>query len=114
MHPDFEHPVEKARPLANRFLENAGGLEGVVCSDDFLALSCLASARELGVRVPEDLKVVGISDYNISARSEPPLTTYHVPHGELGRQAFQMLNRLLQGEKFSTTEVPVRGNLVVR
>jgi DNA-binding LacI/PurR family transcriptional regulator len=112
--PDFEHPVEKTRRLTNRFLEDTRGLDGVVCGDDFLALSCLASARELGIRVPEDLKVVGISDYTVAAQSKPSLTTYHTPHREIGRQAFQLLNRLLQGEKLPMLEARVRGRLIVR
>jgi DNA-binding LacI/PurR family transcriptional regulator len=114
MEPDFENPVEKNHSLTRRFLENTRGLEGVVCINDFLALSCLAVARELGLRVPEDLRVVGMDDYAASARSEPLLTTYHVPFDEMGRQAFQMLNRLVQGEKLSTIQSQVRGSLVVR
>lgn len=114
LHVDFEHPVEGSRALAKRFLENAHGLEGVVCGDDFHALACLALARELGIQVPGQLKVVGISDHTLSAQSTPSLTTYHVPYTEMGHQAFQMLTCLLRGEKLPKMETVVRGHLVVR
>lgn len=114
MHLDLEHPVERSHPFTKRFLEKVRGVEGVVCSDDFLAVSCLASARELGIRVPEDLKVVGASDYTISVQSEPTLTTYRTPFEEMGRRAFQMLEQSVRGEKLSKLEVKVRGELVVR
>ncbi len=114
MHPDFEDPLAEARSLTKRFLEGTDGLEGVVCSDDFLALGCLVTARELGIRVPDQLKVVGATATAISPQGEPPLTTYLVPFEELGRQAFQMLNRLLEGEKLLKMEIQIRGDLVIR
>ena len=64
--------------------------------------------------MPEDIRVVGISDYALSAQCEPPLTTYHIPFERLGQEAFLMLNQLVQGEKLLTTEVMIQGALVVR
>ena len=112
MDPDFQSPVEKCHAFTKQFLEDSRGIEGVVCVDDYLAMSCMASARKLGLRVPEDLKVVGADDYTISAQGK--LTTYHVPFEEIGRQSFQMLNCLLKGEKLPAPEVSLRGGLVVR
>lgn len=114
MYPDFSNPVEKTHSLAKRLLENAKGVEGVVCSDDFLALNCLAVAQELGFRVPEELKVVGLGGYALSTQSEPSLTTYNAPFEQIGRKAFQVLDSLLQGEKFEEMEIQLRGELVVR
>lgn len=125
IHPDFQLPVEKSHSLTTQYLSVARGMEGVVCANDFLALSCLDSAQKLGLRVPEDLKVVGIDDFAVSARSE--LTTYHVPFEEMGRRSFQMLNGLIQGKSATSTESSfigvgvatrgeqsLRGSLVVR
>jgi DNA-binding LacI/PurR family transcriptional regulator len=64
--------------------------------------------------VPDQLKVVGISEYALSAQSDPPLTTYHVPFEEIGRQSFQMLSCLLAGESTVKREIQIRGNLVAR
>jgi len=114
--PDFEHPLVEGGGVVSRFLQSAveGDLEGVVCSDDFLALVCLASARERGISVPDKFQVAGIGDYSISAQSNPPLTTYHLPFEEIGRQSFQTLNQLLQGGKPVEREIQLRGSLVVR
>jgi DNA-binding LacI/PurR family transcriptional regulator len=114
--PDFEHPLAKGEGVVSQFLQSAveGDLEGVVCSDDFLALVCLASARKRGISVPDQFKVAGIADYAISAQSDPPLTTYHGPFEEIGRQSFQTLNHLLQGGKPVEREIQLRGSLVVR
>lgn len=114
--PAFEHPLSVGSLFVKKFLQNAidQGLEGVLCADDFLALVCLDAARELGISVPDQFKVVGVSDYAISAQSSPALTTYHVPFEEIGRQSFHVLNSLISGGKLPTSEVPVRGHLVVR
>jgi len=116
MQPDFEHPLARGEGLVSQFLHRAveDCLEGVVCSDDFLALGCLAAARERGISVPDKFQVVGIGDYAISAQHDPALTTYHIPFEEIGRQAFQTLNRLLQGETTVEREIQLRGRLVER
>jgi len=114
MQPDFEDPIRGFHPWVRRFLESRRDLEGVVCGNDFLALACVDVARELGRRVPEDLKVVGMDDFTMSGQSVPALTTYRIPFEEIGRQAFEMLERLVRGEKLATTEVQIRGNLTVR
>jgi len=112
LHPNYENPLAEDDGLSKRYLQGAKGLEGVVCSDDFLALMCQSSARELGIRVPEQLKVTGISDYAISAQGE--LTTYRVPFEEIGRESFKMLDRIFQGGDSVEREIQVRGGLVVR
>jgi len=112
--PDFERPLAAGGGFVGEFLQQAGDLEGVVCSDDFLALLCVASAHEQGISVPDQLKVAGISDYAISAQSNPPLTTYHLPFEEIGRQSFETLNGLLQSGNPSEREIQLRGTLVER
>ena len=116
IHLNLDNPLAEGAGKTSQFLRSAveAGLEGVVCGNDFPALVCLASARKLGISVPDQLKVVGISDYALSAQGNPPLTTYHVPYEEIGRQSFQMLNRLLQGENPAESEIQLRGSLIVR
>ena len=145
MHPNFSDPVAESRDLARQFLVKAGvtpasclrggvqepvpvgragGLDAVLCANDFLALGCLEAARELGLAVPERLKVVGIDDYALAAQADPPLTTYHIPYEQMGREAFGILNRLLaaaspaasgpEGQASANLELPLRGELVVR
>lgn len=114
MRPDFEDPLKESRKLAKQFLSRATEVQGIVCATDFLALGCLQVAQELEIRVPEQLKVAGIDDYAPAAVSTPSLTTYHVPYEEMGRQAFDVLNRLLHQEQPPPLETQVRGEMVIR
>jgi GntR family transcriptional regulator of arabinose operon len=114
--PRMDNPLSEGGLLANAFLQTAleEGLEGVVCGDDYLALVCQTEARKRGISVPDQFKVVGISDYAISAQATPPLTTYQIPFEEIGRQSFQMLNGLVRGEQPAAREIQLRGSLLVR
>ena len=65
----------------------------VFCTDDYKATGVLRAALGLGMRVPEDLSVMGHNNYQISELTTPPLTTVTVPMFELGRSAGEILMR---------------------
>lgn len=70
----------------------------VMCGNDVLAVGALDMAKRMGLRVPEDISITGFDDIEIAQISSPRLTTVHVPHREMGRQAARMLVGLLQGQ----------------
>ncbi len=114
MHPDFTDPLRENAAVARVFLEKYPDVEAVVATTDFMAWGVIRAARELGRRVPEDLKVVGIDDYQQHAHDTLPLTTYHIPYTEMGRQAFLQLNQILNGQSPDAQETQLRGHLIVR
>ena len=65
----------------------------VFCTEDYKATGVLRAALGLGMRVPEDLSVMGHNNYQISELTTPPLTTVTVPMFELGRSAGEILMR---------------------
>jgi len=74
----------------------------VFCATDFLAMAALRIARKRGLRVPEDLSVVGFADLEMAKHADPPLTTVAEPFEEVGRSAFRLVNEELgRGEKVS-------------
>lgn len=65
---------------AGRFLlESAGAVTAVLAMSDRLALGVLAAARERGIKVPDDLSIIGFDDIDGAARSRPSLTTIRQP-----------------------------------
>lgn len=69
----------------------------VMCGNDVLAVGALQGAKHLGIRVPEDVSVTGFDDIELASIAEPELTTVHVPHREMGKQAAQMLIDMVEG-----------------
>ncbi|MEJ5248830.1 LacI family DNA-binding transcriptional regulator [Caldilinea sp.] len=88
------------------------GVTAVFCYNDMVAVGVLMKCRELGVRVPQELSVVGYDDVEVAAYVTPPLTTVHQPKLRLGELAMQMLLDLLDGRPVQDQVLPVE--LVVR
>ena len=63
----------------------------IFCSNDSIAYGVLACFRDLGVRIPEDISVVGIDDKLQSAGTTPPLTTLRQPYHDIGTRAVEKI-----------------------
>ncbi|GGY80362.1 LacI family DNA-binding transcriptional regulator [Streptomyces omiyaensis] len=85
----------------------------IFAGSDLQALGVLEAARIRGLRVPEDLSVVGYDDVMPARWSSPALTTVHQPLRQMGEEAVQMLLRLRAGEP-SVTRLELATSLVVR
>ncbi|HCB03718.1 MAG TPA: hypothetical protein DEQ43_05625 [Nocardioides bacterium] len=74
-----------------------GGPDAVFCSSDLLAMGALTEARVRGVRVPEDLAVVGFGDLEFSGDTSPSLTTVRIHGAEIGRHAARFIVERAEG-----------------
>ena len=92
----------------------AGGHTAIVCASDLMALGAIRAAQGHGLRVPEDLSVVGYDDSPLMAFTQPPLTTIRQPVRPLCRLAVGMLLAEIRGEHAGRTELLVEPELVVR
>ena len=72
-------------------------MTAVFCDDDVLAAGLYVAARELGIRIPEDLAVVGFGDFDIGRVLHPELTTIVADAAALGRMAFEVLSEQMAG-----------------
>ena len=85
----------------------------VFCYDDMTALGVLRQIRIFGLRVPDDISVIGFDDLKIVQYTEPQLTTVRQPMPQMGRLAMETLLDILAGSQ-STHNIKVPGELVVR
>jgi LacI family transcriptional regulator len=86
----------------------------VFAANDAMAIGCLRRVRDLGMRIPQDLAIVGFDDIDMSSHVEPRLTTVRVFKEEMGKLAVVRLVDIIQKKikHVVTTHVPVE--LVVR
>ena len=79
-----------------------------MCSNDVLAVGALQKAQALGLSVPGDISVTGFDDIELARIAQPPLTTMHVPHGEMGKNAALALVQMIdQPDAHADKELPV-------
>ena len=104
-------PHDAALDAARRLL-GTGGITGVLCFSDVFALAAVQAAAELGLRVPEDLSVVGYDDNPLASTSRPTLTTVRQDIAAKGHLAAGMLADLLDGRPPRSAVLPA--TLLVR
>jgi alanine racemase len=85
----------------------------VLAMSDMTAIGLMAAAISSGLRVPEDLSVVGYDDLPMAAWTSPPLTTVRQPIIEKGRLAARLLIQRMQGKQVESPS-PLKTSLVVR
>ncbi|HWG84762.1 MAG TPA: LacI family DNA-binding transcriptional regulator [Deinococcales bacterium] len=88
--------------------------DAVVSANDRMAIGCLAAARDLGVRVPEEVAVVGFDDFEFSRYTHPALTTVHVPFSEMAAQAMTLLLGAISGDASPVGRIRLPVTLVRR
>jgi LacI family transcriptional regulator len=91
------------------------GVTGIVAYNDLTAIGALRGLRRAGMRVPEDVSVVGFDDIEMAAWTDPPLTTIRQPTDALGQWAVDRLAGVLAGDSVTGVERAVLvPELVVR
>ncbi len=81
----------------------AAGATAIICGNDLIAMGVLKECRSRGLRVPEDISVVGFDDIPPAETTFPPLTTIRQERNELGRCGYVMLNSLINHIPISKT-----------
>jgi DNA-binding LacI/PurR family transcriptional regulator len=90
------------------------GATALVCASDPLAMGAIRAVRRAGLRVPEDVSVVGYDDSAFMSSVDPPLTTVRQPIEAMGRAAVASLLGQLRGEEAFADELLFEPELVVR
>ncbi|MFF3032413.1 LacI family DNA-binding transcriptional regulator [Streptomyces rubiginosohelvolus] len=104
--------LEGGQAAASRLLDR--GVTGIVCASDPLALGAVRAVRRRGLRVPDDVSVVGYDDSAFMTCTEPPLTTVRQPIEAMGRAAVDLLAAQIQGSAVPHAELLFEPELVVR
>jgi LacI family xylobiose transport system transcriptional regulator len=107
---DFDDGLE----LGGQLLALPEPPTAVLCGDDLQALGVYEAARRAGLRIPDDLSVVGFDDIEITRWCGPPMTTVRQPFAGMGQAAAEMVLRLAAGQPVEPARVELATSLVVR
>jgi GntR family transcriptional regulator of arabinose operon len=88
--------------------------DGIVCANDFIAARVMTALAMKGVRVPADVRIVGIDDVKYAALLPVPLTTQHQNCADIGAMAMVTMLQRLQNPNFPTRDILLQTHTVIR
>ena len=100
---ECDHTLKGGVAGFDRLQALAAGPTAILCSNDMTAIGVLRAAYLKGLRVPQDLSVIGLDDIDFAEFTLPPLTTIRLSRGDLARAAFEALRQ--QAEEAGTSRI---------
>jgi DNA-binding LacI/PurR family transcriptional regulator len=97
-----------------RLVETRPNTKAIFISSDTVAIGAIRAAKRNGLRVPEDIAVIGFDDIPMAVYNEPPLTTIRLPAYGIGWGAANLLMRIISGDEVRQKNVLLETDLVVR
>jgi LacI family repressor for deo operon, udp, cdd, tsx, nupC, and nupG len=112
---ESEYGYMAGETAAHELLKLAERPTAVVAHNDLIAIGAMKAFMEAGLRIPNDISVVGFDDIAAASYVQPPLTTVAYPKRQMGRAGIEMLlERLSSEEKMPTGTLKLPVELVVR
>ena len=110
-----EYTIEEGEAIFDRLIGKKIRFDAVFCaSGDATAVGVMESAKKRGMKVPDDLAVVGYDDIMYSAYFNPPLTTVRQQIGRLGAAAFDTAVEAVEGKLKSFKHTTIEPELIIR
>ena len=119
--PELQRHGRDGEPVSRTGVDAGGELldlavppTAIVCFNDKVAVGVLHAAAARGIRVPQDLSVVGFDDIDVASAATPQITTVRQPLQEMGRMGVTMLMRVLNGHEAEALHIELATELVER
>lgn len=108
--------VEGGRRAAAEILETQSKNipTAIVCANDLTAIGAISEFENKGLKVPDDISVIGFDDIAFAQLTKPSLTTVNLPLNELGRRAVELLINSLENLDKPGVEIRIPTRLVIR
>jgi LacI family transcriptional regulator len=112
---ECEFDFTEGRKAVRAFLDRSSPPTAIFSANDIVAVGALYECQRLGLRVPEDISIVGFDDLPLAQYVFPQLTSVRVPAADMGNQAVEMLLELIGGKTVRSralpTEIIARGTV---
>ena len=113
---ETDYSLESGRIAFQQLIYKAPETTAILCGNDVLAAGAIMGAREQGLRVPEDISVVGFDDIGLAKILSPALTTVRVPQLRMGQLAAEALIKMRTDQAAGTsgTSIELRTEFILR
>lgn len=105
---------DTAVEAADKILAMENKPTAVFCFNDTMALGLMSRLQHRGIRIPEDISVIGYDNIDLAAYFSPPLTTIHQPKRRVGKTAFEILLERIKNKEHEKRVFEMQPELVVR
>lgn len=113
--PDLDEPgdysFEAGIAAATKLLKTANAPTAIIACNDQMAAGAYHAAYGLGLKIPEDVTIIGFDDADVATRIYPPLTTVRLPIRDMARTATETL---MSGEMTEQTSIVFQSKLIIR
>lgn len=99
---------------ALEFLQQDGAPSAVITQNDLVAFGVMVAAEELGVKIPQQLAVVGYDNTLLASAVTPHLTSVIQPQVEMGQIAAEIIEQLVSGKKTDKSKIVIAPRLIIR
>ena len=106
--------VKTGYQAIQRFTENNKSFDGIVCASDEIAMGAINALREKGIKVPEDVSVIGFDNNVMGSIFYPKLTTISQPSYDMGSVAVRMLIKMLNKKELDNPNYVLNYELIKR
>lgn len=96
---------ESLRRVVDRTIGGGKRPTALFCSADYYGVFVIRYLHELGIRVPQDISVIGVDDIVVSRYLVPSLTSVRIDRDEIGRNGLSMIRDLVEGRKVSNVKI---------
>ena len=109
---DFE--CESAVGAAKQIISMAERPSAIFCFNDIMAMAMISTFQQAGIRVPEDISIIGYDNIDLAPYFSPPLTTIHQPKRRLGKSAVEILMDRVKDKEHAPQVFEMVPELVIR
>lgn len=106
--------VKSGADAVKKFIESGKKFDGIVCASDEIAMGAINELRDNGIRVPEDVSVIGFNNNNAGAIFYPKISTVSQPSYDMGSVAMRMLIKILNKKPLDQDQYVLDYQLIKR
>lgn len=109
-----QHTIDDGKQIARKIFSMSERPDAIFTGSDEVAAGLIVEAIKLGMKVPQELAVLGFDDQPLAELTTPSITTVRQPINELGKQTVELMLSILNGREGQVDEQQLQMNLVIR